>query len=71
MPKLVKWQEVVRHGRVVGRIEVFWSLRLRKWVSVPGVSKYESSKEVVRLRSLISKFGEVGDDNDDDGPEAA
>jgi hypothetical protein len=70
MPKLVKWQEVIRHGRVVGRIEVFWSLRLHKWVSVPGVSKYEPSKEVVKLRSLITKFGEVGDD-DDDGPDAA
>jgi hypothetical protein len=69
MPKLVKWQEVVHNNRVIGRIEVFWSLRLRAWVTVPGVSKYETNEKAARLKGLIRKFGE--DKGEDDGPEAA
>jgi hypothetical protein len=54
----VKWSNIKRRGKVVGRIEVFWSIRLKDWVTVPGVSKYESQPRSLKLKSLINKFGQ-------------
>jgi hypothetical protein len=57
MPK-VKWSNIKRRGQITGRIELFWSIRLKGWVSVPGVSKYESQPRSLKLKSLINKFGQ-------------
>jgi hypothetical protein len=55
MPK-VKWANIKNgRGKITGRIELFWSIRLRDWVSVPGVSKYENY-EAQKLRGLVNKL---------------
>jgi hypothetical protein len=52
----VKWLTIKNaRGKVTGRIEVFWSIRLRDWVTVPGVSKYENY-EAQKLKGLVNRI---------------